>query len=246
MKRVILSMTAIGALAIAMPAAAQISGQANAGGGMGISNRIAQLDARLSAGVQAGEINRTEAQRLRPQLRELRRLERQYSVNGLNQQERMDLQQRIRTLRQDIRVADGGRYDRDNRYGNWVDDGDDQYSARVDRNRDGWDDRDIDRDGRWDDDVRGQGGPYEEAYPVCDEPQQRGGLGGVIDSVLGRGGSSCLSVGQRVSGNLSAVPYEYRNQYRDGGGVYYRSDGRQIYQIDTRTNTVLRIYSMDR
>jgi hypothetical protein len=272
MKRVLLSMTAVTALAIAMPAAAQGYGQANAGGGIGISNRIAQLDARLSAGVQAGEINRTEAQQLRPQLRELRRLERQYSVNGLTQQERMDLQQRIRMLRQDIRIADGGRYDRDNRYGNWVDEDDDrdmaridrnrdgwddrdidrdgrwdddQY-ARIDRNRDGWDDRDIDRDGRWDDDIRGQGGPYEEAYPVCDEPQQRGGLGGVIDSVLGRGGSSCLSVGQRVSGNLSAVPYEYRNQYRDGGGVYYRSDGRQIYQIDARTNTVLRIYSMDR
>jgi hypothetical protein len=249
MKTVLLSMAAMGALTVAMPAAAQVYGQGNlnAAGAAGISTRIAQLDARLSAGVQAGVIDRTEAQRLRPQLRELRRLERQYSVNGLTRQERMDLQQRMRTLRQDIRLADNGRYDRDNRYGNWMDDdADDQYSARVDRNRDGWDDRDIDRDGRWDDDVRGQGGPYEEAYPVCDEPQQRGGLGGVLDSVLGRGGSSCLGVGQRVSGNLSAVPYEYRNQYRDGGGVYYRTDGRQIYQIDARTNTVLRVYSMDR
>jgi hypothetical protein len=42
------------------------------------------------------------------------------------------------------------------------------------------------------------------------------------------------------------VPYEYRSRYRDGNGVYYRSDGRQIYQIDARTQTVLRIYAIDR
>jgi nuclear transport factor 2 (NTF2) superfamily protein len=42
------------------------------------------------------------------------------------------------------------------------------------------------------------------------------------------------------------VPSQYRYQYRDGNGVYYRSDGRAIYQIDARTDTVLRVYSMDR
>jgi hypothetical protein len=42
------------------------------------------------------------------------------------------------------------------------------------------------------------------------------------------------------------VPYEYRGQYRDGGGVYYRSDGRAIYQIDARTNTVLGVYPVGR
>ncbi len=42
------------------------------------------------------------------------------------------------------------------------------------------------------------------------------------------------------------MPYAYRNQYRDGSGVYYRSDGRNIYQIDARTQTVARIYPMTR
>jgi hypothetical protein len=60
---------------------------------------------------------------------------------------------------------------------------------------------------------------------------------------LGGGG---LRVGQRVSGNLGAVPYEYRSQYRDGNGVYYRADNRSIYQIDARTDTVVRIYSLNR
>ena len=88
----------------------------------------------------------------------------------------------------------------------------------------------------------GQGGPYEEADDACDN---RGGIGGVIDDVLGRG-CTTLRVGSRVSSNLGAVPYEYRNQYRDGNGYYYRSDGRSIYQIDVRTNTVVRVYSMNR
>jgi hypothetical protein len=42
------------------------------------------------------------------------------------------------------------------------------------------------------------------------------------------------------------VPYAYRSQYRDGERAYYRSDGRQIYQIDPRTQTVVRIYAMTR
>ena len=106
---------------------------------------------------------------------------------------------------------------------------------RVDRDRDGYDDRDYDRDGRWDDDHQDR--RYEE-------PAQRGGIGGVIDSVLGRGGG--LRVGQRVSGDLYGLPYEYRNHYRDGNGVYYRTDGRQIYQIDARSETVIRVYPMSR
>lgn len=240
MKKVLLSMAAVGALAAAAPAVAQTN--YNSGGAVAIDTRIAQLESRLQAGIQARVIDRAEAQDLRMQLRELRRLDRQYSMNGLTRTERADLQARIRDLRADMRLADGGRFDRDNRYGSWEDrEYDDRYSSRVDRNRDGWDDRDSDRDGRWDDDNRGQGGPYEE---VC---QTRGGIGGIIENVLGAGNNCAgLRVGQRVSGNLGSVPYEYRSQFRDGGGVYYRSDGRAIYQIDARSDTVLRVYSMNR
>jgi hypothetical protein len=225
MKTILLTMAAVGALAAAAPAAAQYGygSNVNADGAVGISNRIAQMDARLQAGISAGVIDRTEARSLRMQMRQLQRLESQYSYNGLTQAERQDLQMRLRQLRQDIRMADNGRFDRDNRYGS----GNDPYY----------------NDGAY----TGQGGPYEEPYDNSCDTNNRGVIGGVIDSVLGRG-DNCygLRVGSRATGNLYSVPSQYRYQYRDGNGVYYRSDGRAIYQIDARTNTVIRVYDMDR
>lgn len=217
MNKLVTAMTALGAIAIAAPSAAQYGYQnqayanANAGGAVGISNRIAQLDARFRAGVQSGAISRAEAQDLRPQFRQLRQLERQYSVNGLTRTERQDLQARLRDVRRQVRLADN---DAGNRYTQWGDD-----------------------DGYY-----GQGGPYEAVEEVC---QRQTGIGGVISGIFG-GGRDCLEVGERVSGNLYGVPAEYRSRFRDGYGYYYRSDGRNIYQIDARTNTVLRIYAMDR
>jgi hypothetical protein len=224
MNKLLLSMAAVGAIAAAAPAAAQYgyNSDVRAGGAVGVSNRIAQLDARLQAGIQAGVIDRTEARSLRMQMRQLQRLEQQYSYNGLTQAERQDLQMRLRELRQDIQMADNGRYDRDNRYGSY----DDPY---------------------WNNGYSGQGGPYEPAYDTYCDTGNRGVIGGVIDSVLGRN-DNCygLRVGARASGNLYSVPSQYRYQYRDGNGVYYRSDGRAIYQIDARSNTVMRVYPMDR
>ncbi len=219
MRKLLLSMTAVGALALAAPAAAQWT-NSDVNSGMGISNRIAQIDARISAGISSGEISRSEARSLRMELRQLRQLERQYSYNGLTQAEREDLRERLRDLREDVRIADNGRYDRDSRFGNW-------------------DDRD------YDDRYSGRGGPYEQPYDTyCDT--NRGGIGGLIDGVLGRNNDNCsLRVGARVSGNLYSVPSQYRYRFRDGNGVYYRSDGRNIYQIDARTQTVLRVYDMD-
>ena len=222
MKKLLLSMAAMGALAAAAPAVAQTGYYGtNVNSGVGISNQIAQLDARLQAGVSAGLIDRTEARELRMDLRDLRRLERQYSYNGLTQAERQDLRQRLRSLRQEIRTADNGRYDRDNRFGNW-------------------------NDPYWNDGYSGRGGPYEQPYDTYCDNSNRGVIGGVIDSVLGRN-DNCynMRVGSRATGNLYSVPSQYRYRYRDGNGVYYRSDGRAIYQIDARTNTVLRIYDID-
>lgn len=260
MKKILATMAAVSALATAAPAVAQFSNGyqqqngyqngVNAGGNLAV--RIDRLQARLQAGVQSGAISRQEAVPLRQQLRQLTQLERQYSVNGLNQRERADLQQRMRSLRQQIRAADGGNqarwdgYDREDGFGRYERNGDfdrdDRFSRsgdydrddRMDRNNDGYDDRDYDRDGRWDDDV--DNGSYQQ------QPA-RGGLGGIIDSVIGGGG---LRVGQRASGNLYGVPNEYRRQYPDGNGSYFRSDGRQIYQIDARSDTVVRIYPMNR
>jgi hypothetical protein len=225
MKKLLLSMAAVGALAAAAPALAQTGyygTNVNAGGAVGISNRIAQLDARLQAGIRSGDVSGMEARNLRMEMRQLQRLERQYSYNGLTQAERQDLQSRLRNLRRDIQIADNGRYDRDTRYGSW----NDPYY-----NNDAY---------------TGQGGPYEQSYDTYCDNSSRGVVGGVIDSVLGRDSNNCngLRVGSRASGNLYSVPSQYRYQYRDGNGVYYRSDGRAIYQIDARTNTVLRVYGM--
>jgi hypothetical protein len=225
MKTILLTMAAVGALAAAAPAAAQYGygSNVNAGGTVGISNRIAQLDARLQAGIQAGVIDRTEARGLRMELRQLQRLQQQYSYNGLTPAERQDLQMRLRQFRDDLRLADNGRYDRDTRYGSW---NDPYYNEGA---------------------YTGRGGPYEEPYDTNCYSNNRGVIGGVIDSVLGRN-DNCygLRVGARATGNLYSVPSQYRYQYRDGNGVYYRSDGRAIYQIDARTNTVIRVYPMDR
>lgn len=240
-------------------------------GNGGLEVRIDQLQARLQAGVQGGLIDRQEANRLYAQLRQLNQVERQYSRNGINLRERQDLQARIRNLGQQIRYAEGrgnagygnGGYDRyDDRYnrqsridrnGDGYDDRrydrDDRWSDRnrdrdddrrydrddrwSDRNRDGYDDRDYDRDDRWDRDS--QGG-YQQ-------PNQ-GILGGILGSVFG--GNSGIRVGQRVPNGLYGLPSEYRRQFQDGNGVYYRTDNRNIYQIDARTQTVVRVYQMNR
>jgi hypothetical protein len=259
MKKILLSMAAVSALAIGAPAAAQYNNgnyqsqngynqNRGYGTGAGVEMRIDQLQARLQAGVQSGAISRQEAVQLRAQLRQISQIERQYSRNGIDVRERQDLQLRIRNLRQQIRYAEGRGnvgYGNQGAYGNQGG-YDDRYGqqGRIDQNRDGYDDRDYDRDGRWDDDVQGgyqgQGGYDQRGY----EQPSRGGLGGILGSILG--GNAGLRVGQRASGNLSGLPYEYQGQFRDGNGAYYRTDGRNIYQIDARTQTVIRIYQMNR
>jgi hypothetical protein len=136
---------------------------------------------------------------LRQQLRQLRQIERQYSMNGLTGQERSDLQLRIRNLRQQVRYAEGGRggqYGQSGQYDRDYDD-DDRYSNGGYDNR-GYDNRGYDNRGYGRDD--GYQGGYQQ-------PTQQGGIGGIIGGILGTGG---LRVGQRASGNLYAVPYEYR------------------------------------
>lgn len=247
MKTILLAMSAASAMAVAAPAAAQYArpyqgqaygqaygqpygqayGQTSAGGYF--DARIAQLQAQLDADVRQGFINQRDSWALRRQLRDISRLSSQYGMNGLSASERADLQQRLRYVRQQIQVADGGRYDRANRgtqYGAY-DNGPYNNGAY---------------NGAADNGYYGQGGPYEEVDQgdVC---QNRGGIGGIIDSFVGGG---CLRVGQQASANLGGVPYEYRGQYRDGGGVYYRSDGRAIYRIDARTGTIIGVYPIAR
>jgi hypothetical protein len=151
-------------------------------------------------------------------------------MDGLSMRERADMQQRLSAVGQQIQVADRGgidRYGQAERYGAYDNSG---YANGAYGN------------GTYDNGYTGQGGPYEEV-DQADICQNRGGIGGLIDTFVGGG---CLRVGQRATANLGGVPYDYRGQYRDGGGVYYRSDGRAIYQIDVRTNTILGVYPMGR
>ena len=246
---------ATSAIAAAAPASAQ-SGVYRGNGYGNVEVRAEQLQMRLQAGVRSGAITRAEAMPLRDQLRQLMRLETLYARDGISGRERADLQHRINSLRQGIRMAErsgGGRYGRD-------DNRDDRYSrgdvdSRYDRNNDGWDDRDGNRDGRWDVDSRydsnrdgyddrdhNRDGRWDN-----DEGYQQTNNGGIVGQILDRAtGNNGLRVGQRASADLGGVPYAYRNQYRDSDNAYYRSDGRQIYQIDARTQTVVRIYAMNR
>jgi hypothetical protein len=257
MNRIIFTaLAATSAIAAIAPASAQPGGYGGDRYGNGNPEvRADQLQMRLQAGIRSGAITRSEAVPLRAQLRQLTRLETLYARGGISGRERADLQHRINTLRQGIRMAERGA---DGRYGRDDDRYDDRYGrggvdSRYDRDNDGWDDRDGNRDGRWDVDSRYDGN--RDGYDDRDRNRDgrwdndegqsdgRGVVGQVLDRITGNDG---LRVGQRVSSDLGEVPYAYRRDYRDSDNVYYRSDGRNIYQIDARTQTVVRVHAMNR
>ena len=219
-----------------------------------IDARIARLDARLQAGVRGGTIDRYEADRLRAEIRDLRNMSRSYGYNGITAAERADLAARLRSVREDIRTADNGSWDQyDNSYwggsatgygyNNGYGTSTSGYGSTYSNGYGSTYNNGYGSSYSSSNAYSGQGGPYEEVE-TCDS--RSGVIGGLIDSVVGRDCTTTLRVGQRVSGGLYGVPYELRNQYRDGYGYYYRSDGNAIYQIDTRTNTVMRVYPMNR
>lgn len=211
MRKTLCLLSAVSALCMAAPAAAQYRDYR---GGYGVDTsfdvRIDNLRTRLDAGLRNGTITRREAWTLQRQLRDLERLEARYSVNGFTNWERNDLNNRLRMARRDIRIADNNSWDRYDRL-TW----DDRYNRYT-----------------------GRGGPDETV--VC---ERRGGVIGFIQDVTGT--RDCFVVGQRVTFDLDPVPYRYRSLYRDRSGSYFRSDGRAIYEIDARTNTVLRVHPMD-
>ena len=218
MRKTLCLLTAVSALVLASPAAAQYRdwrGGYDADSSFDV--RIDNLQARLDAGIRSGTISAREAWSLRRQLRDLERLEARYSIGGFSVAESADLRARLRMARRDIRIADNGSWDRNDRFA--------------------WDDRDWNRYDRSDryDRYTGRGGPLEQV--VC---ERRGGIIGFIEDVTGT--RDCFVVGQRVTFELDPVPWRYRSLYRDSRDSYFRSDGRAIYEIDARTNTVLRVH----
>ncbi len=154
MKTFLLAMTAIPALFVAAPAAAQYK-PANFATDTAFTQRIGQLQTRINVGMRSGTINRAESRALRSELFTLQRLHAQYRLNGLNMRERDILRDRIRDLRADVRIADNGSWDRYDRYA---------YA-----------------DTYWGGGYYGRGGPDEDDDGIC---YRRGGLGGLIERIF--------------------------------------------------------------
>lgn len=285
MKTIIMALAATTALAAASPAAAQygggyaqlrtdqLQGQLRAGIQSGAIDRVEAVSLRN----QLGQLTRLERQYSQGGFTIRERSDLQNRMTSLRQEIAMAARNGGGRYDRDPRYGDAGygrdcppgldrrdngclppgQVGRDDGNGRWSEEG--QYARggqMMDANRDGYDDRDLNRDRRIDDrEWQTAGTRYgsnvgydrddrddrDERY--ADRDTRRDGIGGVIDDVLGRGG---LQVGQRASADLGGVPYAYRDQYRDGNGVYYRSDNRAIYQIDARSGTVLRIYALNR
>jgi Ni/Co efflux regulator RcnB len=94
MKRTLLTLAAVAALAGAIPAVA------DAAPWQSINQREANLNQRIDQGIRNGSLTRPEAVRLRTDLRRLERLEAQYrrSRPGLTMSERLDLDRRFEAL----------------------------------------------------------------------------------------------------------------------------------------------------
>ena len=316
MKKVHFLLAAMPLAVLAGQASAQ--SMANAGGAVGVQNRIANLEARFNAGLGEGVFTNLERDAIDRKLTDLRNLERNYSSNGLTAAERRTLQQRITLVRNQIRFAGGS--DWANQYG-WSDAQLDAYADSTgNRGSDAYSRGSSDRDGRYDQygqasrssgvvyDQQGRpmaNGGLSDRYgrPVEGDSSYRngglnqqapqspgvgsvlggvlgnvvgggsgvggvlggvlgggGGVGGVLGSVLGGGGGvggilgSVLSrgglrTGEVVNGGLASVlgsAAGLGTQYRDNNNVYYRSDGERVYEIDARTNTVTRVYPVER
>ena len=189
----------------------------------GYQNRLAQLDARLQAGIQTGAITTSEARPIRRQIRYLAQLEQRYAVGGLSQEERRDLQQRYRYTRQQLRAADPN----NSRYAQW------------------------DRNPNYDPFTGYDGGAgygyttgasqFAQVGEVC---RTASGLKGILGSVFGT--DNCIRVGERVSAysGLSALPSQYRDDFPAMSGTTYRYVDGNVVQIDTRTAVVTNIYDV--
>jgi hypothetical protein len=223
MKKLLLTMTA--AAAFAAPAAAQTGWQNNGYQNNGYQNNgYANANAGGAVAID-NRLARLDA-----------RIQAGIQSGAIDQMEAQNLRMQLREIsRLDRRYGRNGYTQTERR----------DMQQRLRAFRDQLNYADGGRGGQYGNGYYGQGGPYEE---VCETNTNSGGLGGLIGSIFGGGSNTdeCagLRIGQRVSGNLGAVPYQYRNRYRDTNNVYHRSDGRQIYQIDARTNTVVRIYGM--
>jgi hypothetical protein len=225
---------------------------------LSIGTRIARLETRLNAGVRAGTIYRDEAMRLRAELRDLRRMSSQYGYGGVDSSERADLMARLRGVGEDIAAAEGdGGYGYNGGSGTSYGSG---YGGTYGTGTYGT--GTYGTGNGYGSGTYGNGygaGTYGNAYSRSYDSgsgsyaTSNNGYANSNNGYYGRGGPyedadgyATLRVGDRATGNLYGVPTELRGTYRDGYGYYYRSDGQAVYQIDSRSGTVLRVYPMNR
>jgi len=232
MTKLSITMLAGAALFAAVPATAQTNydpypttyGNAQVYAGQnGYDNRLAQLNARLEAGVESGAITRTEARPIRQQIRYLAQLEQRYADDGLTQQERRDLQQRYRYTRQQLRAADPS----NSRYAQWDRDPNyDPFANTGYNNGSGY---------------NAGTSQYAQVNEVC---RSASGLKGILGSVFGT--DRCLRVGERVSttAGLSSVPAQYRDDFPANSAYTYAYIDGNVVQIDARTAVVTNIYDV--
>ena len=124
MKKILLSIAAVSAIAAAVPAVASAQDYGydrgpdrgyDRGPDRGYDrdyggDRVARLDDRIDRGIRSGGLTRNEAWRLKGDLRETDRLEARYRRDGLNRWEREDLDRRFDRISAQIRYE---RHDRD-------------------------------------------------------------------------------------------------------------------------------------
>jgi hypothetical protein len=267
MKKLLLTIAALPVAAIASQASAQTyaSGYANTNASIQLNNRIANLETRLSQGYQMRALDRREHAELQRDLVDIRQdlIRASNDGGGLTATERRNLQARIRMVRNEMRVAGGAGWA--NRYG-WDDRDLDAYGNAYGNTTVRYDayGRPIPNSGVVYDQYGrpvanqgyyGSGGPYEPVYA----PRSNSGvgvgnvLGGVLGNVVGGGGGLLgnvlggggLGVGSVITSAIANVLRGGSNYgYRDTGNTYFRSDGQRVYEIDARTNTVVRIHPL--
>ena len=94
MKSALASLLAVGAIAIALPAAAAPW--------QSINQRQATLEAQIQQGIRSGALTSWEAERVRADVRALASVEASYRRNGLDDHERADLDRRFDALSREI------------------------------------------------------------------------------------------------------------------------------------------------
>jgi hypothetical protein len=216
------------ALTGAVPASAQGVGdilrqgvESLLGGSAGSTTdlRLNELNTRIQGAYQRGEISQSVAVGLQDELRGVARQEQAYRSGGLTRTERNDLEQRLQAVESRIQRAsyDGNR-DRYDRDGGYDRDG------RYDR-----DDRN-DRDDRWSNNDRRDRCPpgLERKNNGCLPPGQ------------------AMKQGDRYNNQYDRVPARYGERYADTNRYLYRYNDGRIYQVDRRSDRIVRVTSVRR